>query len=138
TSRAPAVPHIPPCGLPSWSTEYVRRSAPRHPRSDNTPMRCSRNSVRRHLEVNEMTAPNDAPSLKDSIPPRWRDANVLPLWLSRTAHKPAPPPPLPSHWAWERLRGLIVDVQHEVDTDMVERRVLQLLAADLPDWSREA
>lgn len=85
-----------------------------------------------------MTAPNDAPSLKDSIPPRWRDANVLPLWLSRTAHKPAPPPPLPSHWAWERLRGLIVDVQHEVDTDMVERRVLQLLAADLPDWSREA
>ncbi|MFA7679022.1 MAG: cupin domain-containing protein [Pigmentiphaga sp.] len=76
--------------------------------------------------------------VKASIPQAWRDASVLPLWLSRTAHRPPPPPPPPSHWQWARLSALLKDAQEQVNTEMVERRVLQLMATELTDWSRES
>lgn len=76
--------------------------------------------------------------VKAAIPARWRNENVLPLWLSQTAHRPPPPPPPPSHWQWATLRALIAEAQEQVDTQMVERRVLQLMASDLSSWAQES
>jgi len=43
----------------------------------------------------------------DHVRKAWKDAHLVPLWESPTAHKP-PAPPDPSHlWAWDTVRPLI-------------------------------
>ena len=57
----------------------------------------------------------------------WKEAHLVPLWESPTAHKP-PPPPTPSHlWSWQTLRPLIEGAIEMASPTAVERRVLSLV-----------
>ncbi|MEM5383302.1 cupin domain-containing protein [Paraburkholderia phymatum] len=57
----------------------------------------------------------------------WRDANLVPLWESPTAHKPPPAPDEAQHWAWDQIRPLLGEAMKITSPDVVERRVLSLV-----------
>jgi len=58
----------------------------------------------------------------------WRDANLAPLWENARAHRPAPAPE-PAHlWSWQKIRPLLSAAIDIASPDVVERRVLQLVA----------
>jgi gentisate 1,2-dioxygenase len=57
----------------------------------------------------------------------WKEAHLVPLWESPTAHKP-PAPPDPTYlWAWDRVRPLIGRAIDVANPAAVERRVLTLV-----------
>jgi gentisate 1,2-dioxygenase len=58
----------------------------------------------------------------------WKSAHLMPLWESPTAHKPPPPPDQALHWSWETLRPLLDKAMTITSPEVVERRVLQLVA----------
>ena len=59
----------------------------------------------------------------------WRDARLVPLWESPTAHKPPPPPDPVLHWSWERIRPLLSEAMKVTSPEAVERRVLSLVSS---------
>jgi len=65
----------------------------------------------------------DANSLRQA----WKEAHLVPLWESPTAHKPPPPPDRTHLWAWARIRPLIGGAIDVANPAAVERRVLQLV-----------
>jgi gentisate 1,2-dioxygenase len=58
----------------------------------------------------------------------WESARLMPLWESPTAHKPPSPPDQALHWSWETLRPLLDKAMTMTSPEVVERRVLQLVA----------
>lgn len=57
----------------------------------------------------------------------WKDANLVPLWESLTAHKPASAPEAARKWEWRTVRPLLDDAIRVVSPADVERRALNLL-----------
>jgi gentisate 1,2-dioxygenase len=71
-------------------------------------------------------APDPRQSELDRQRAQWRQANLMALWESPTAHKP-PPGPLAGHiWPWEVIRPLAMNTTQLTSPEIVERRVLQL------------
>lgn len=69
-----------------------------------------------------------AKSAWDAVRQAWKDAHLVPLWESPTAHKP-PPAPVPAHlWAWTSLRPLLAHAIEAASPAIVERRVLSLVS----------
>lgn len=62
-----------------------------------------------------------------SLRQAWKEAHLVPLWESPTAHKPPAPPDRTHLWAWERIRPLIGGAIDAANPAAVERRVLQLV-----------
>lgn len=58
----------------------------------------------------------------------WKAARLSPLWESPTAHKPPAPPDPALHWSWEAVRPLLEKTMALTSPELVERRVMQLVA----------
>lgn len=58
----------------------------------------------------------------------WQAARLMPLWESVSAHKPLPPPDPALHWSWQELRPLLDCAMMLTTPDVIERRVMQLMA----------
>ena len=63
----------------------------------------------------------------DALRRAWKEANLAPLWESKRAHRPAPPPARSYLWSWEKIRPLIAGAITVASPEAVERRVLQLV-----------
>ncbi len=65
----------------------------------------------------------------------WKNAHLVPLWESPTAHKPPPAPEMAHLWSWETIRPLIGRTVDITSPAAVERRVLSLVnpAARAPE-----
>src|SRR5215469_12363403 len=59
----------------------------------------------------------------------WKEANLAPLWENAKAHRPAPPPDAAYLWSWDKIRPLISAAIAVASPEVVERRVLQPVAA---------
>ena len=58
---------------------------------------------------------------------QWRSHNLVPLWLSPTAHRPPAPPQEAHLWEWSKTRPLLEKAFDATSPEVVERRVLQYL-----------
>src|SRR5262249_28583020 len=66
----------------------------------------------------------------------WKDANLAPLWENTKARRPPPPPEPARLWSWEKVRPLPSAAIDVASPDVVERRVLQLVAPKHQDEQR--
>jgi gentisate 1,2-dioxygenase len=71
-----------------------------------------------------MTARQNDP---DAVRAAWREAHLVPLWESPTAHKPPAGPEHSYRWSWSTLRPLLTEACGLTSPAAVERRVLQLV-----------
>lgn len=58
---------------------------------------------------------------------QWRNHNLVPLWLSPTAHRPPAPPQETHLWEWAKTRPLLEKAFVATSPEAVERRVLQYM-----------
>ncbi len=72
-------------------------------------------------------APDDTTTASDALRSAWRDASLVPLWESPTAHKPDTGPDPVQLWAWETVKPLVLSATEVRSPAAVERRVLSLV-----------
>lgn len=60
----------------------------------------------------------------------WREAFLVALWESKTAHKAPPGPSRGRLWPWEVVRPLVAETAKLSSPEIVERRVLQFVNPD--------
>lgn len=68
-----------------------------------------------------------ADDIADETRRAWRDASLVPLWESPTAHKLDAGPAPAQHWSWSVVRPLIMEALKARSPAAVERRVLSLV-----------
>lgn len=66
--------------------------------------------------------------LDEDVRRAWKSARLSPLWESPTAHKPPAPPDPALHWSWEAVRPLLEKTMAITSPELVERRVMTLVA----------